>query len=140
MAGAWAAMPSFAHLAAQAQLYFAAASFAEARQRLTEGDHVWDGFLGATDPRLAGAVAAARERLEAGREDAAELAAWTAEAIAPRNVAGLADPARRNLYPVDLEALVAAAPRLGLTREEVRAALPRLRGGRGWRRSPVLSS
>ena len=140
VAGAWAAMPSFPHLVAQAQLYFAAASFQEAKQRLTGGDHAWDGFLGATDPRLAGAVAAARERLEAGREDAAAFAAWVAGAIAPRNVAGLADPARRNLYPVDLEALVAAAPLLGLSREEVRDALPRLRGGGEWRRAPVLSS
>ena len=65
VAGAWAAMPDFGLLAAHAQLYFAAASFCEAKQRLTAGDHAWDGFLGATDPPLADAVAAARRRLEA---------------------------------------------------------------------------
>ena len=49
--------------------------------------------------------------------------------IATRNVAGLADPARKRLYPADLEALVTAAGLIGLTRDEVRASLPRLRGG-----------
>lgn len=48
--------------------------------------------------------------------------------IAPRNLAGLADPARRRLYPADPEALVAVAGLLGLTRDEMRSRLPRLRG------------
>ena len=56
---------------------------------------------------------------------------WIAQAVAPRNVAGLADPRRANLYPVDLEALVEGAAKLGMTPEEVRAALPRLRGSLG---------
>ena len=51
--------------------------------------------------------------------------------IAPRNVAGLADPARGRLYPADLDALVAAADILGLTRDQVRQRLPRLRGAPG---------
>jgi hypothetical protein len=50
------------------------------------------------------------------------------EAIAPRNLAGLADPERNRLYPVDLEPLVEGADLLGLTREEVRREIPRLRG------------
>jgi len=155
VAGAWAAMPDFGLLAAHAQLYFAAASFCEAKQRLTAGNHAWDGFLGATDPPLADAVAAARRRLEAasslraggdhagdpaGDGGAADFAAWVATAIAPRNLAGLAEPRRRNLYPVDLDALVAGAPLLGLTAQAVRAALPRLRGGAEWRSRPVTSS
>jgi tetracycline 7-halogenase / FADH2 O2-dependent halogenase len=145
VAGAWAAMPNFALVAAHAQLYFAAASFCEARQRLVPGEHAWDGFLGATDPVLGGAAAEALRRLGATprspgapRPAAAAFARWAAGAIAPRNVAGLADPARRNLYPVDLEALVAAAPLLGLSHREIRAALPRLRGGGAPER--VLSS
>ncbi len=48
--------------------------------------------------------------------------------IAPRNLAGLADPARRRLYPADVEALVAATDILGLTSDEMRTRLPRLRG------------
>jgi FADH2 O2-dependent halogenase len=150
VAGAWAAMPDFTLLAAHAQLYFAAASFCEARQRLVPGEHAWDGFLGATDPRLAGAAAEALHRLGASPRSpgapppaAPAFARWAAAAIAPRNVAGLADPARRNLYPVDLEALVAGAHLLGLSPDAVRAALPRLRGGAraaGAGGRPVLSS
>lgn len=136
VAGAWAALDrrrgcAFRHFAAHAQLYFAAASFCEAHQRLVDGDHAWDGFLGATDPVLSGAVAEALRRLvdNAGPPPAAAFEEWVARAVEPRNVAGLCDPSRRNLYPVDLDALVAGAHRLGLTAAEVRAALPRLRGG-----------
>ena len=63
-----------------------------------------------------------------------ELPAFPAEgfeeeirsAIAPRNLAGLADPARQGLYPVDLESLVESSELLGLTQEEIRRAVPRL--------------
>ncbi len=48
--------------------------------------------------------------------------------IAPRNLAGLADPSRNGLYPVDLDALVDASDLLGLTRDEIRREIPRLRG------------
>ncbi|NIR58492.1 MAG: hypothetical protein GWO02_02710, partial [Gammaproteobacteria bacterium] len=41
---------------------------------------------------------------------------------------GLADPARRRLYPVDLAALVVGAPLLGLGPDEIKHALSRLRG------------
>jgi len=141
MAGAWAAMGeqegdgTFRLFAAHAMLYFAAASFCEARQRLVDlpadgTSHAWSAFLGADDPPLRDPVAEAVDRLRAGAAPAA-FEDWVREAIAPRNLAGLADPARRNLYPVDFEALVAAAGLLGLSQAEVRAALPRLRGGGG---------
>jgi FADH2 O2-dependent halogenase len=125
-------------------LYFAAASFGEAARRLrSEGPRgaagsgwTWEGFLGARDPVLAPAVARGVERLGAllagGRRpsaaEAARFAAWAAAAMAPRNVAGLGDPARGDLYPVDFEPLVAGAHLLGMTPDAVRAALPRLRG------------
>lgn len=123
-------------------LYFAAVSFEEARQRLLTEDPASPefqapAFLGADDPVLAGLFRETLERLrrmagrEAGPQEAEAFARWMAEAIAPRNVAGLADPARRNLYPADLDLLVERAPLLGLTPEEVRAALPRLRGEGG---------
>jgi hypothetical protein len=48
--------------------------------------------------------------------------------VASRNVAGLCDPRRHNLYGVDLDVLVERAHLLGLTPDEVRRALPRLRG------------
>jgi hypothetical protein len=65
----------------------------------------------------------------AGRPDErAAFAAWMASAIAPRNVVGLADPARRNLYPVDLDTLIDRHALLGLSRGELVDSLPRLRG------------
>ena len=118
-------------------LYFAAASFGEASRRLRPEarDWTWEGFLGARDPVLAPAVVAGVERLGAllagGRRPSAAEAAgfvdWVAATIAPRNVAGLADPARGDLYPVDFALLIAGAHLLGMTPDEVQAALPRLR-------------
>src|SRR4029077_17387070 len=53
---------------------------------------------------------------------------WITRAIAPRNIAGLADPGRRNLYPVDFDALIEQHALLGMTRAEILEALPALRG------------
>lgn len=123
VAGAWRAMDDFATFTAWSMLYFVAASFCETTQRLTAGDHCRAGFLGATDPVLAPVVEEAGARLgEPGFTD------WLRTTLATRNVAGLLDPARHNLYPVDLDALVAAAGVFGMTADEMRAALPRLRG------------
>lgn len=49
-------------------------------------------------------------------------------AVRERDLAGFDLPERRDLHPVDLDVLVARAHLLGLDREAVRAALPRLRG------------
>ncbi|MFQ5690048.1 MAG: hypothetical protein ACE5HQ_07240, partial [Gemmatimonadota bacterium] len=109
-------------------LYFAAASFAEASQRLVDRDPhewAWDGFLGATDPVLRSAVdlvpsfaaSAAGPPVEALRA-----------AVAARDLAGLTDPARNRLYPADVEPLIAGARLLGLTPEQARGRVHRLRG------------
>ena len=126
VAGAYASMGDFDRFAAGSLYYFAAASFAEASQRLLPGpEDGWPstGFLGSTDPvtreRLDSVLAALPEP---GYEE--EIRSL----IAPRNLAGLADPERNRLYPVDLEPLVERADLLGLTREEVRREIPRLRG------------
>lgn len=128
IAAAHLAMGDFERFTAVSFLYFATVSFAEARQRLLpeqpgEPPHAWEGFLGSDDPLLYGLFTEARERLEKPG-----FAEWIARGIAPRNVVGVADPTRRNLYPVDLEVLVERAGLLGLGREEVVAALPLLRG------------
>ena len=115
-----------------AQAYFAAASYSEARQRLCPaprecgGEWAWSGFLGATDPVLREIVEHASRLLE--NRPPEPLVDTVRRVIAPRNLAGLADPARRRLYPADPEALVAAAGLLGLTRDQMRSRLPRLRG------------
>jgi FADH2 O2-dependent halogenase len=138
VAGAYEAMAHFDLFAAQAMLYFAAVSFAEVQQRLTgDASACWNGFLGVGDPALHDLPGKALERLQQitrGRgeigvsEQRREFADWIARTIAPRNVAGLADPARRNLYRVDLDVLLERHALLGMTRDQVVDALPTLRG------------
>ena len=126
---------------AYVQAYFAAASYSETRQRLCSapaelGNHwAWSGFLGATDAVLRRIIAEAARLAEEGRAETlpdqrppeSPIDAMR-RLIAPRNVAGLADPSRRRLYPADVETLVAAAGVVGLSPREARAKLPLLRG------------
>lgn len=130
--GAWRALEtgSFRIFAAFSQLYFAAVSWAETRQRLEPEARpwAWEGFLGGGDPVLEPLWREAVERLGSPAVDPTDFESWVARAVAPRNVAGLADPGRRNLYPADPEILVERAHLLGWTPEDLRAALPRLRG------------
>jgi FADH2 O2-dependent halogenase len=138
VAGAYEAMAHFDLFAAQAMLYFAAVSFAEANQRLMPKDSVaWNGFLGVGDTVLGPLPREALRRLrqitqrrgEAGTADERkEFVEWITRGIAPRNIAGLADPSRRNLYPVDFDALIEQHALLGMTRAEVLEGLPALRG------------
>lgn len=137
--GAYRARGDFDVFAAYSYLYFAAVSYAEAAQRLLPppaqtGAWAWEGFLGSTDPTIGEAVSRASALLESNSSgDALDFGVryfeTVRELIAPRNVAGLADPDRQRLYPVDFETLVASAPLLGLNPEDVRRALPGLRGG-----------
>lgn len=132
--GAYSCRHDFDAFDAFVQVYFAAASYCEAIQRLgrppgtEDGGWAWFGFLGATDPVLREIVATASRLIQA---DARSFNLETVRRlISSRNVAGLADPMRHRLYPVDLATVVAAADVLGLSREEVRVRLPRLRSGR----------
>jgi FADH2 O2-dependent halogenase len=136
VAGAYLALSVFALFAAHAMLYFAVVSFSETRQRLVPGSG-GEPFLGASEPDVERAYRESLWRLARltgrGRRPASpaerrEFAGWVARTIASRNVAGLADPERHNLYAVDLEVLVERGHLLGLTPSEVRRALPRLRG------------
>jgi FADH2 O2-dependent halogenase len=138
VAGAYEAMAHFELFAAQAMLYFAAVSFAEVSQRLApEEATAWNGFLGVGDPVLEPLPREALRRLrqitqrrdEVGSSDERRgFAEWIRQAIAPRNIAGLADPERRNLYPVDFDALIEGHALLGMSRDQVLEALPALRG------------
>ncbi len=146
----------FDRFVAWSHLYFATASYMEAWQRLADPAADWTsvGFLGATDPvirralrdaaRVLASPASAKDRatsatseaaLRPTRADCARAERLVAPLIAPRNLAGLADPARELLYPVDLDALVANAHLLGLAAEDVERRMPRLRGGAA---SPTL--
>ena len=138
VAGAYEAMAHFDLLAAHAMMYFATASFAEVQQRLTPDDAIaWSGFLGVGDEVLGPLPREALRRLRqitlstggTGTASARQrFAEWMRHAIGPRNIAGLASPARRNLYPVDFDALVEGHSLLGMTRAELIEALPALRG------------
>ena len=138
VAGAYEAMAHLDLFAAQAMLYFAAVSFAEASQRLVPRESVaWNGFLGVGDPVLGPLPREALRRLrqitqrrgEAGTADERrEFVEWITRRIAPRNIAGLADPSRKNLYPIDFDALIEQHALLGMTRAEVLEGLPALRG------------
>jgi FADH2 O2-dependent halogenase len=140
VAGSYEAMAHFDLFAAHAMLYFAIVSFAETWQRVVpqEGEGVaWSGFLGVGDPALAPLPAEAYRRVRritGGRGNPGTprrrraFASWVAQAIAPRNIGGFADPARHNLYPLDLDVLVNRHALLGLSREALVAALPALRG------------
>lgn len=139
VAGAYEAMAHYELFEAQAMLYFAAVSFAEVRQRLqtSASDAPWSGFLGVGDDLLDQVPVEAYARLRritqgegrtGSREERREFVDWARAEIAPRNVAGLADPSRRGLYPVDLELLIERHHLLGMTRDQVVAGLPALRG------------
>jgi FADH2 O2-dependent halogenase len=138
VAGAYEAMAHFDLFAAHAMVYFAAVSFAEVSQRLMPNDSsAWTGFLGVGDSVLdpLPRESLARLRQVTQRTGSAgtpaqrdEFARWVARSVAPRNVAGLADPARRNLYPVDFDVLVEQHALLGMSRQQVVEALPALRG------------
>ena len=138
VAGAYEAMAHFDLFAAQAMLYFATVSFAEVSQRLAPGDAVaWKGFLGTGDPVLEPLPRQSLERLrqitqrrgDAGTaDDRRQFAEWIGQGIASRNVAGLANPERRNLYPVDFDAIIELHALLGMSRDQVVEALPALRG------------
>lgn len=129
LGGAYEALRDFDLFAAFSFLYFAAASFSEASQRLLPtapggGPWAWEGFLGSTDPEMDGILERGLAALTPGRPFEEEIRS----AIAPRNLAGLADPGRNRLYPVDLEPLVESSGLLGLTKDEIRREIPRLRG------------
>lgn len=138
VAGAYEAMAHFDLFAAQAMLYFATVSFAEASQRLKPTESVaWNGFLGVGDPVLQPLARESLRRLREITQGRAEVGTpaqrtdfveWIAQAIAPRNIAGLAEAERRNLYPVDFDALIERHALLGMSRDELIEALPALRG------------
>jgi FADH2 O2-dependent halogenase len=138
VAGAYDAMAHFDLFAAHALIYFAIVSFNEVRQRVRPSDSVaWDGFLGVGDAVVERLPRESRRRLRritggAARvgtsDERARYVQWATDAIAPRNIGGFGDPARRNLYPVDLDLLVSRHELLGMSRGRLVAALPLLRG------------
>jgi len=138
VAGAYEAMAHFELFAAQAMLYFGTVSFAEASQRLIPDDSAaWKGFFGVGDSVLEPLPRESLRRLrqitqrqgdEGTLDQRREFVEWITSSISPRNIAGLANPERHNLYPVDFDELVERHALLGMSRDQMIAALPALRG------------
>ena len=128
---AYLGMDHFDRFTAVCLLYFATVSYSEVQQRLTEQQErspAWDGFLGARDPVVQSLLVQARDRLMHGADDLGDFSDWVRRRIAPRDIAGLAEPKVPNLYPVDLDLLVERSRLLGMEPEDMVAALPKLRG------------
>ena len=138
VAGAYDAMAHFELFAAHAMIYFSTVSFAETQQRVvSEHSAAWSGFLGVGDRAAEPLMAESLQRLRritggcgqtGSVDDRRRYREWVTSAIATWNVAGLANPRRHHLYPVDLDLLIDRHALLGLSRDQLLAALPALRG------------
>ena len=136
LVAAYRLMGDFDSFTAVAMAYFAAASFDELRQRLLdppEEGWCWQGFLGADEEVRRGLFEGLDERSAGSGTPATarKLADWIGPAIEPRNLIGLDDPRRRNVYPVDLEDMERRTDRIAagleVEPEELRRRWPRLR-------------
>ncbi len=138
----YAGFRQFSGFAALSMFYFASASHSEMARRLGETDgearlsprtafDVRDEpdcptssrFLRVDHPSFGPAFERLAGELLAGggqaRGDDSRFAAEVRAAIEPLNVAGLADPKKRNWYPVELRDLIENAAKLGMTGPEM---------------------
>jgi FADH2 O2-dependent halogenase len=115
----YAAMRDFPRFADFSMFYFAAASYSEMARRLQEAPSVRP-YLAADQPEFAQGLEWCAEILTNHKEPlGSTFAGEVAERINSLNVAGLADPDKRNWYGVDLEDLVINAEKLGFTPAEM---------------------
>jgi FADH2 O2-dependent halogenase len=134
VAALYASMEDFEQFKRITRLYFAAASLTETMRRLGRPDRA-RGFLLCDDPAFGPELLActdmARRRLTA--RDRRVLFERIDRAVAPIDVAGLCDGARRDWYPVLAEDLRAAAAKLDVPSADIDALLDRC----GFARLPV---
>jgi FADH2 O2-dependent halogenase len=112
-------------------LYFAAASYSEAVRRLGR-PHLAPGFLLNAHPRFGAELRACAALAAAGPEGEARTTLFGRidHAIEPFDTAGLLDRSRRDWYPVLASDLVASAPKLEASAEDVNRLLARCGFGR----------
>ena len=103
-------------------LYFAAASFAETARRL-ERPELATAFLLRKHPTFGPGTTECIRLAREGNVEAVETR--VAEVIEPINVAGLADPAKLNWYPVRASDLYCAASKLHSSPDEISTMLER---------------
>lgn len=131
----WRCMDDFESFSAMTMFYFAAASFAEASRRLGRPEN-GSSFLAGEDPGFQRALGRACDRLRSPGRAGGALSEDIRVSIAPRNIAGLLEPERRNWYPVEAGDLRAGAGRLGATAAQIEEML--LASGLGGRvRLPI---
>jgi FADH2 O2-dependent halogenase len=128
----YANMGRFDVFAAVSKLYFAAAMYAETMRRLGRPERA-NSFLLANDPVFGPALRHGIETALSSSTTTDQQAAIEAalEAIEPFDLAGLADPLRRNWYPCSASDLLAAAPKLGVKRLAIEELLARCGFARG---------
>jgi FADH2 O2-dependent halogenase len=110
-------LPLFVSLS---MLYFAAASFSESARRL--GRHnLAKSFLLHDDPHFGPDTIKCLELALQARtqEEIRQATKQISDAIRPINIAGLADPSRRNWYPVTASDLLNSAKKLNATKQEI---------------------
>jgi FADH2 O2-dependent halogenase len=121
VAGCYVAFPRFREFTAYSMFYFAAASYSELSRRLgvqatsarfLRADHH---TFGRDTMMLAPSLGAAA--------DADAYARAVAAAIEPLNIAGLADPSKRNWYGVEVADAVRGAAKLGVMESAVVEAM-----------------
>lgn len=137
IAALYATMDNFPAFTALTMLYFAAVSYSEAARRLGK-PQLASSFLLHDHPQFGPAMRQILDHARAIRtpEQSARLAEQVHRAIEPINVAGLADPSRRNWYPVLADDLLNNAGKLQATRAEIEAMFDRC----GFRQpNPVVS-
>ncbi len=120
----YATMANFPVFASLSLLYFAAASFSETARRLGR-PHLASSFLLQDNPRFQTRDLLDRARTVRTEAESQALSDDIRRFIEPFNVAGLADPRRRNWYPADAEDMLRGASKLGADRGEVAQVLAR---------------
>jgi FADH2 O2-dependent halogenase len=120
IAALYAAMDRFPAFASLSMLYFAAASFSESARRLGKA-RLAPSFLLHDDPHFGPAMRQCFQRAKSActQLEMNELAKDVSQAIERINVAGLANPHRRNWYPVDANDLLNSADKLKSAKQEV---------------------
>ncbi len=132
VAALYGSMRDFEMFAALSLLYFAAASFTETARRLGRPELAGSAFFLGEHPRFGPASraciqSALRSQRQGGLSPAAKtrLIKRIYRTIAPCDVAGLSDRARRNWYPVNASDLLSATDKLGATKKELNGLLAR---------------
>lgn len=126
IAALYATMDSFPTFASLSMLYFAAASFSESARRLGKA-HLAPSFLLHDDPRFGPLMrrCCALAKNNSAQLEMDDLAHEISQAIEPINIAGLANPHRRNWYPVDANDLLNSAAKLQSTKNQISELLDR---------------